>query len=194
MKPLHTRQTLFDKLAKNPERGWDEYVQYYKGYILALLKGMNMPIDDRNDLLQDILVKCWKKLPDFNYNPERGKFRSWLTIMTRNTVRNHIKSKAQRNKMLERDIDDFAISGDDTATEKMAEKEWRVYVAQLALEAVKKEFKETLVEAFIRASKGEKVAAIAADMGIAESSVSVYKTRVQNAIHKEVIRLETYLS
>lgn len=197
MAELRTRQTLFETLKSDrSEQGWHDYIQYYKAYILALLKGMNIAPSDREDLLQDVLVKCWQKIPEFDYNPERGKFRSWLTIMVRNTVRDFIKSKAHKNRQLESDIDEAYTAGklqSSSEMDLMADKEWRIYVAKLAWGNVSQEFSQNLLDSFLRSSQGEKVADIATSLGIAESSVSVYKKRVQRALMKEVLRLETFL-
>ena len=198
MDELYTRMTLFDKIrSTNSEAAWSEYVSYYKGYIFALLHGMDISSHDCDDLMQVILVKCWKYLPEFEYNPERCKFRSWLTIMVRNTVRDHLKSKAHKGKQMETDIDLFADSlqsENAESLEKADEKEWRIYVAELAWKTVSKEFKHTVIDAFIRRANGEKINAIAESMNIAQSSVSTYERRVQRAISKEIIRLETFLS
>lgn len=198
MTELYTRMTLFDKIrSTNSEAAWAEYVSYYKGYIYALLHGMDISPNDCDDLLQVIFVKCWKYLPQFEYNPERCKFRSWLTIMVRNTVRDHLKSKAHKNKQMETDIDLLNDSLQSESTDSLAkadEKEWRIYVAELAWKTVSKEFKNTVIEAFVRRANGEKIASIAEDLNIAPSSVSTYETRVKRAISKEIIRLENFLA
>ena len=196
MTELYTRLTLFDKIrSTNSETAWVEYVSYYKGYIYALLRGMDVPPHDSDDLLQVILVKCWKYLPQFEYNPERCKFRSWLTIMVRNTVRDHFKSKSYKSKQLETDITQFSntLQSDDYIT-KYAEKEWRIYVAELAWKTVSKEFKDTVIDAFVRRANGEKIADIAEELDLAPSSVSTYEKRVKRAISKEIIRLENFLA
>ena len=77
--------------------------------------------------------------------------------------------------------------------EKIAEEEWMLYISQLAWETISKDFKETLLQAFLRSSEDEEVSSIAQDLGISESSVYVYKQRVQKALMKEVLRLENYL-
>ncbi|UDQ99470.1 RNA polymerase sigma factor [Lentisphaerota bacterium WC36G] len=196
MSELYTRVTLLNKVrSTNSETAWVEYVSYYKGYIYALLKGMDVPNHDRDDLLQVILLKCWKYLPEFEYNPNRCKFRSWLTIMVRNTVRDHFKAKSYRSKQLETDIEPLANSLEsDDNIEVYAEKEWRIYVAELAWETVSKEFKDTVIEAFVRRANGEKLADIAQKLNIAQSSVSTYETRVRRAIAKEIVRLESFLA
>ena len=196
MSELYTRKTLFDKIrSTNSETAWVEYVSYYKGYIYALLRGMDVSSHDCDDLLQIILLKCWKYLPEFEYNPQCCKFRSWLTIMVRNTVRDHFKSKSYRSKQLETDIELFenSLQSDDFIT-NYAEKEWRIYVAELAWKTVNKEFKDTVVDAFIRRANGEKIADIAESLNIAQSSVSTYEKRVKRAMAKEIIRLETFLA
>jgi DNA-directed RNA polymerase specialized sigma24 family protein len=47
---------------------------------------MNMNPHNREDLLQDIMLKAWKALPNFPYDERRGRFRGWLATVTKNTA------------------------------------------------------------------------------------------------------------
>ena len=197
-KELHTRVTLLEKIRQhNDNRSWEEYERYYKGYIFALLKNMGFNHQDCQDLLQQVLLKAWKTLPDFEYEKSRGKFRSWLTIVTRNTARDYIKSRAGKNRQREIELDP-ELQAINTISEPeiylIADKEWKIYISKMAWDGIKDDFKESLLESFMRASSGESIKEIAADLNIAESSVSVYKKRIQKALMKEIIRLEDYLS
>ena len=83
-----TRQTLIQRLQHSPdERSWEEFSETYSSYITAILRGMNLSHHDIEDLKQQILLKVWKGLPNFKYEPHKHRFRSWLCTVTRNTAR-----------------------------------------------------------------------------------------------------------
>ncbi|WP_425609287.1 RNA polymerase sigma factor [Thalassobacterium maritimum] len=73
-----TRYTLIQRV-KDPKNGhaWTSFVEAYEGYIDAVLLRVGIGRDEAKDLGQEILLKLWKQLPSFDYQPNRGKFRSW---------------------------------------------------------------------------------------------------------------------
>ena len=155
---------------------------------------MGLNHHDQEDLLQQVLLKSWKSLPQTQIT---GRFRSWLLVVTRNTARDHFKSKQSRNRKQEVELSSSYINFNNMSEpeiEKIADEEWMLYISKLAWENISKEFKSTLLEAFLRCSDEEEVSNIAQDLGISESSVYVYKQRVQKALMKEVLRLENYLA
>ena len=96
-----TRNTLLQR-AQNPkdEQAWEEFVSFYETFIFILLRQMNIPYQDCDDLTQAVLIKVWKKLATFD--PARAKFRTWLSTLIRNTVINHWDSLSRRNKRVEK--------------------------------------------------------------------------------------------
>ena len=77
--------------------------------------------------------------------------------------------------------------------ERLAEKEWKQYISRLAFKEVKKRFKANVIQAFLMAVNGKSAVEITETLGIAESSVYVYKTRVQRELRAEIIRLNRKL-
>ena len=65
-----TRQTLLQRLKnQQDDRSWEEFVFYYQRYIYAIISNMNLPHHDCEDLVQAVLLKAWKILPGFQYDP-----------------------------------------------------------------------------------------------------------------------------
>ena len=192
---LKTRHTLLTKIRlDNDDKSWDEYVRYYRFYLLAVLRKMGINHHDQQDLLQIILIKSWKALPTLEL---KGRFRSWIATVARNTARDHYRSKQVRKRNQEVDFDAISLPLDKmtaSEVEQIAEHEWKTYIAKLALDIVKDDFKVTLFQSFIRSSSGEATKTIAVDLGISESSVLIYRKRVQKALMKEIIRLDDYLA
>ena len=71
-----TRETLLERI-KNPldESSWEDFVRYYQPFIYGVVRGMRIPHHDAEEIVQTILLKAWKKLPDFEYDRARGRFR-----------------------------------------------------------------------------------------------------------------------
>ena len=74
--PLYTQKTLLIKLRdQHDEASWHRFIDYYKNYIYVVIKGLGVGHSELDDVSQAILVKLWKNLPEFDYEPEKGTFR-----------------------------------------------------------------------------------------------------------------------
>ena len=186
-KKLLTRQTLLLKVRDQyDDSSWQEFSNYYAKYIYAVLHGLNVDYDDIEDLKQAILLKLWKKLPTFDYDPEKGSFRSWLCTIIRNTAFNYFDKK--KRKVLSGNDDSV-----DAEIEELADREWMIHIASLAWESIKEDFSESVRDVYARLSKGQSPEEIANETGVVRGSVYVYKERVQKALRKEVRRLNKEL-
>ena len=72
--------------ARNPDdaQAWGDFVHFYKPFMLHVLRRMNVPQSDSEDVVQDILVKIWRSIA--SYDAEKGRFRTWLSTVVRNAV------------------------------------------------------------------------------------------------------------
>lgn len=185
---LNTRVTLLIRLRnKHDEESWEEFTNYYGRYVYAVLKGMGVDFDDLDDMNQSILLKLWKSLPDFDYNPEKGSFRAWLCTVIRRTVYNYFREKQKAADLKTEET----VKAD---VEKIAEREWMIHIASLAWENIKADFNETVKETYVRLSNGENADEISTELNISRGTVYVYKERIQKALRREVRKLNRDLA
>ncbi len=180
---LLTRRTLLFKVRDQyNESSWQEFASYYGSYIFAVIKGMGVEYSEIEDLKQSVLLKLWKKLPEFDYDPGLGTFRSWLCTIIRNTVLDHFRA----NKKIIEPKDEKVIEAE---IEKIAENEWMIYIANMAWENIKNDFSDSVVEIYMKLADGKTPIEISEEMGILRATIYVYKERVQKSLRKEVRRL-----
>ena len=191
-----TRESLLQRVKnQDDEKSWEDFVYYYRPFIYNVVRGMNIPHHDAEEIVQLVLVKSWSKLPKFEYNRGRGRFRGWLCMVTGNTVRDFLRKK----KILLEEIspeganESSSIHSQLPEIEKIAEKEWKRYISKLAWESVSKKFKPHVTQAFLMTVQSIPVSEIVQRLGIAESTVYVYKCRVQRELRSEIIRLNRQL-
>ena len=181
-----TRPTLILKVKNQyDDDSWTDFSVYYGGYIYAILKNLNVPQDDIADLQQTVMLNLWKSLPKFTYDPEKGRFRSWLSTIVRRTVFAYFKSKKGREE-----IEEIAV---ESELEKIAEREWKLHIAKLAWDNIKNNFSESVQTIYQSLTEGKAPEAIAKEAGVSRGTVYVYKERVQKALRKEVRRLDQEL-
>ena len=152
---------------------------------------------DCEDLQQNIMLISWKSLPQFNYQPDKGSFRAWISTVTRREAVHYIK-KRQKNFISVNEeeagrLKEVLESISKPDIENSITKEWQSFISEKAWENVKPKFSDKVLEVFQRISKGVDVEEIAKDLDISESSVYVYKKRVLNTLQKEILKLDREL-
>ena len=192
-----TRESLLGRIKDQwDEDSWEDFVHYYRPFIFNVVRGMNIQHHDAEEIVQTVLVKSWNKLPEFEYDRGRGRFRGWLCQVTGNSVRDFIRKRKHSIEQLATSTAGESYSVATVATpeiEKIAEREWKRYISKLAWDNVSKRFKPHVAEAFLMSARGIPTKQIESKLGIAESSVYVYKSRVQKQLREEIIRLNRML-
>ena len=195
---FNTRVTLISKLRqKHDSESWQRFIDQYKPYIFAVVSQTNVPYNDREDLVQNVLLALWERLPDFDYEPEKCKFRSWMKVIIRNCVANYF----QKNKRHENDkirhqkqmlVDDIGLSI-ISDIEKIADEEWKLYISDLAWKKVECEFKGKVAECFLMFMDGQEVEHICEKLDIKKNTAFVFRLRVQKRLRNEILLLEQEL-
>ena len=187
-----TRHTLIQKIKdQSDEQAWKTFTQAYEGYIEAVLRKVGIPTADTIDLRQDIILKLWKQLPDFDFEAKRGKFRTWLYRMIRNTAYTHLASRNQEKKRVEKYFQEKPEGR--TAFDKLLREQWKSHLCQKALNNIKNNFSAQSVEIFEKSLKGQAVEDIAQHYNLKENTIYRIKNRVKERLIVEVQRLRDEL-
>ncbi|MCH2208795.1 MAG: RNA polymerase sigma factor [Lentisphaerales bacterium] len=199
MNSPRTRQTLLEKLKdRYDENSWLEFQVTYGPYIIRILRALKMNSHDCEDLHQNIMLIAWKSLPKFNYQPDKGSFRAWISTVTRRECGHFIK-KRQKNfisvseeeaERLKQALDNI----DSPDLEKNIVKEWEKFISEKAWANIQDRFSDNVLDVFQRISSGQSTETIAQETDVSESSVYVYKKRVLNTLQKEILKLNQELS
>jgi len=188
-----TRQTLLRRVAdRGDSRAWYEFVYHYRGYIYGVARRMGLTHHDAEDVVQQVLLKLADKLPTFVYQPERGRFRGYLSHMTANFARSLHRSAKPTTSLdaLAEAGGDWAEPKVDPEIDRLADEAWHEHLHTLAWRTVGASLNENMRKVWEAAEKGQPVAETARETGLAESSIYVYKKRVQELMTAEIRRLQ----
>ncbi len=194
----HTRKTLLQKIRDRDDNlAWTDFVYYYRGFIYNIVRKMGLSHHDSLEVVQLVMLKSWKSLPDFEYDPAKGRFRGWLCRITGNTARNYIRDEksrfvpadAEEIERLSAKLDRFT----EPEIDKLSEEEWEKYLPELAWKNVQKDFEKNVRICFEKTKDGIPIKEISNLLGITESSVYVYKKRVVDKLKVEIKRLRQEL-
>jgi RNA polymerase sigma factor (sigma-70 family) len=195
--PYQTRVTLIERV-KNPndETSWEDFVTIYKGYIYTIIRNMNLSEHDTEDIIQQVLLKLWKKLPE-TYLSKIKRFRSWLTATTKNCVIDFIRKRTNDAQRLEKAKRDTTLAYLKTISlpenDVSMEKDWQIYLVNLALTNISPLFSGHAITVFRLSLSGMDAETIAAKLNIQKKSVSRLQLRVKNRLTAEVHRLKADL-
>lgn len=106
---------------------------YYENFIYHILRRMKLNTEACDDLVQDILIKLWKKMGA--YDAEKGSFRAWLGRVVRNAAYDYFDSVKSRRALMEtlREMAETIRSAPASDLEKMIEEEWMLYMTSFAI-------------------------------------------------------------
>jgi RNA polymerase sigma-70 factor (ECF subfamily) len=176
-----TRPTLIMRIRDaGDDDAWSQFVEIYTPLVHAFCMRRGLQASDASDVVQETMRSVAGAIPRFEYNPDRGTFRSWLYTVARSKLNNHFRKQARSPRgagspsMLDR-IED----PDDGADEEVWETEYRRQMFHWAAKKVKKHFRDETWQAFWRTSVDEEpVDAVAESLGMKRGSVYVARSRV----------------
>lgn len=192
-----TRQSLLLR-AKDPDdhQAWEEFVKYYKQFIHMILNHMSFRTAEFEDMEQEVLLKIWKNLPNFELDKERANFRTWLSWLIRNSVIDYIR-KARQYETRQNAATEHHLQESDVISQpdldKIVEREWVRYLTQTALNNIRNLFSGAAVRSFELSLAGKTSREIGAELDINHESVRTLKNRVKVRLVKEIERLRKEL-
>ncbi len=95
--PLLTRQTLLIRLRDSADdASWAEFAEIYTPLMVAYCRKRELRHADTSDIVQDVMRSVSLAMQNFEYDPDKGKFKAWLFTAVRHAVGDHFKKKARQ--------------------------------------------------------------------------------------------------
>ena len=188
---FNTRQTLLMR-AKDPndELAWDEFFGYYSGFINMLLHKIRIPQEVHEDLQQEILLKIWKALQDYEDDPAKAKFRTWLAAVIRNAALAYMRTYRNRQKRENTLAEEQDLFTEENYApnhiDQLINEEWAGYMVNHVIEHLKKFFSGKAIEVFQLSSKGMESSEISKKLDIPANTVYVLRNRVKVRLMSEM--------
>ena len=196
MEDFKTSKTLLLRLQQeNDDKAWDRFSLEYRPFIYSLIKVYGVSHEDSEELVQDVLVKVWKAMGDFLYVRERCKFRTWLARVVKNATINFLNLKKNKVKKLEVEDSEVALKNFSSRNEvdDKAETEWKLFIANKAWENIQSSFSEKVLQVYSGMAAGKSAAETAQEYDLEENTAFRYRTRVKDAMSREIRRLNVEL-
>lgn len=186
---VSTHTTLLTRIASGKDTAaWDDFCARYGLLIRSYARRQGLQSADCDDLLQDVLVKLTRSLPHFEYDPAKGKFRSYLKTIVQRAVYDRFRRKggASATVSMEEAGESSAASADaDFAWEV----EWRQHHVRTAMRDIESEFSPRSMRAFeAYAINGNSVESVAQEVGVSVDKVYQCKSRIMKRLGEVIAR------
>ncbi len=189
-----TRKTLINRLRKtnSDTRSWAEFYDLYHRLVRSVAMKAGLSQTDAEDVVQETFFKVSKSIQKFEYDPSKGRFRSWLCLITKQQVANHYR-KARKLPELpafwNEDPDEPHVDIPDPTNnwEAIWEAEARKHTIHLALTRLKTKVKPKPYQIFLaHCIKGMDVKEVAHVMEVSANEVYLAKSRVMPLFEEEI--------
>jgi RNA polymerase sigma-70 factor (ECF subfamily) len=176
-----THITLLERLSSGDDRAaWREFCDRYGALIRGFALRAGSTEADADDVLQDVLIALVKAMPEFRYDPTKGRFRGYLkTIVLRALSKRRRQNQAAGLLQPSGDLDEADVAALEAPMDPPWEAEWRQYHLRMAMTAAEAEFSAQDRAAFQHyAVDGRSAQETAALLGLSVDQVYQAKSRI----------------
>ena len=190
---LATRASLLGRL-KNWEdgRSWEEFTQTYSRLIRAVAFKAGLTEAEVKDVEQETLLCVAKTIHEFESNPERGTFKSWLLNLTRWRIADQFRKRGPAASLPRPDPTATGTStvervpGPDNLDAEW-EIEWKQNLVETALARVGRKVKPKHLQIFdLYAMRHWPAGKVARELGVTRVQVYLVNHRLTKLMKHEV--------
>lgn len=190
-----TRESLLVRLADAADdEAWCEFTAIYRPLVYRLARRRGLQDADAQDLAQRVLLSVAGAIGQWQAEPKRARFRTWLHTVARNAVIDHLRAArldvAVGGTTAQLRLQEAAAEGRDGAKGEW-EQEYQREVFRWAAREVREEFAETTWCAFwLTAVEGRSIPAVADELGKTVGAVYIARSRVMQRLRDKVTEYE----
>jgi RNA polymerase sigma factor (sigma-70 family) len=197
--PVRTRRSLITRLKQwDDQASWQEFFDTYWKLIFSVALRAGLSEAEAEDIVQDTIISVARQMPNFQYDPTRGSFKSWLFLITQRRISDHLRKVYRRVKIHQAAPGQTSRTAlleraPDPASEKLEtiwDEEWKRRAFEEALNRVKTQIDAThfqIFDCYVR--KNWPVKEITKSFGIRAGQVYLIKHRVSALLTQELKRI-----
>jgi RNA polymerase sigma-70 factor (ECF subfamily) len=192
---METRASLIQRVRDNADTSaWGEFFSVYQPLLFAYVRQRGVSGQDADDVVQDVFAKLTQALPHFEFDAERGRFRTWLWRVTQNALADWARRRNARDRA-ERGWADEYKPPDAAHSSAEWDRLYRRRILETVLERVRRSAQPVTWACFAgRILEGRPAAQIAAETGVSVNAVYVNASRLLTRVREECAALEEPLT
>ncbi|MDG2423853.1 MAG: sigma-70 family RNA polymerase sigma factor [Phycisphaerales bacterium] len=185
-----TRASIFIRLradgSLDRELGWQEFTEKYARVIAGFARNAGLRAQDADDVLQDVLLGFFRVSDQFEYDPDRGRFRGYLKRVTLNAIRARHRRKRPSTFLKE----DYDPPGEMPDVDAAWDRQWTEQLLQRAMTEARGGVEERTWKAFeLYGVRGVPVEQVATELEMTPAAIRHAKMRLVKQVREIVDRL-----
>jgi RNA polymerase sigma factor (sigma-70 family) len=189
-----TSATLLLRLrpeAPGRELAWEEFERTYAPMIAGFARKMGANVQDREDIVRDVIAGFFAASPQFHYDPAKGRFRGFLKACTFRALRKRLGQNAKFSGVPLERIDPAAAEIEQAWNDVWEHEHLRRAMRELRDECADDPARARTYQAFEQFSLMERPAeSVANELKMSIDSVHQAKHRMTAALRAKLSRLE----
>ncbi len=200
---LPTRRSLLIRLRNwDDQESWRNFFDTYSRLIYGFARKAGFGDAEAQDIVQETVVSVAKHIPQFEYDPALGSFKSWLLQITRSRIIDHVRKKqySRGNQVLQREeplgpaVLENPAHSSEFDLESIWDEEWQRHLLDTAMEKVKRLVSPKHYQLFhLHVVKQLPAKTIVERMKVKLPEIYFAKYKVQRLLQKEIKYLERTL-
>ncbi|MBE6388424.1 MAG: sigma-70 family RNA polymerase sigma factor [Lentisphaeria bacterium] len=183
-----TNPVLLADVKSGNEMSWFKFRDTYRPLIYHCAKEYGVAPADFAEVEQNVLVTFFNAVEKFEYDPKKGKFRTYFGKVIYSCIIKYRREKYGSKENVP--VEEAILSGEDDF-EKKWEEEYKQHLCFLAMQRAKEELPPEELEVFeLFAMQGISPALIAAQKKLSLATVYNYRSRVIAALKRYIRELK----
>jgi RNA polymerase sigma factor (sigma-70 family) len=192
---IATRETLLERLKGiDNHTGWQDFFDTYWRLIYGVAIKAGLSEDEAQDVVQDTVVTVARNIPEFEYDPAKCAFRTWLLNLTRWRIVDQIRKRqtlAANAQLVDSAAIEEIADPRGMVLETIWEQEWQANCLGAATQRVKRQVSPKQYQMFyLHVLKELPIQEVARRVGANVGQVYLAKHRVGRLLKREIKRLE----
>ena len=132
------------------EAAWTRFFDLYAGFVFAIARSKGLSSEDADDIVQGVFSELVRKMPTFEYDRAKGKFRSYLLALINWRVFDKLKAdkrESERNEPYRKETKSAPVS-----EAALIEQEWQNAAFNEALRRLQEEARPDHFAAFVEST------------------------------------------
>jgi RNA polymerase sigma-70 factor, ECF subfamily len=184
MSSLTTSVTLLKRVqSADDHAAWKRFVDLYTPLLHCWTQRAGLTEDEGWDVVQEVLLVLVKELPKFRYDPDKGSFRSWLRVVTRNRCLEVFRGRQSADSLSRL----RELEADSAELEDFWEREYRQLLFDRASQLLEGEVEPKTWQAYREyVMQNRPVDEVAAELGMSPNAVYLAKYRIIRRLREEL--------
>ncbi|MEM6366300.1 MAG: sigma-70 family RNA polymerase sigma factor [Planctomycetota bacterium] len=191
-----TRKSLLIRIKdRDDTESWSQFVDLYGPLVYRFGRRKGLQEADASDMMQDVMQRVSQSIERFEYDPELGRFRSWLFLISRQCLSNQLKRKARQpigsaDSNVARMLNQIPSEEDESVWED----EYRRHLLDWAVEQIRHQFSDSSWQAFYETAFNNRPASeVACDLNMSVGAVYIAKSRITKRLREKVASVDDSL-